>query len=382
MKARPTRQTHFTASLGSVRDHELRVWSLYDRACVFMQRVRFVLIRFVRLVVSCGLLFAGVLRAQQLPPIEPPKPMPGSRTDSQTIRVTTNEVLVPTLVEKPHGGGIVYGLKQSDFVVEDNGMPQKIHVQEELDTAPVALVVAMEEGRAGALEFQKLAKLEPLLEVFLSDPKSQAALVGFGSKPRLMLDYTHSGEELAAALQQLEPGDGGAAILDTISYGVDLLEDQPKEYRRVLLLISEERDHGSKHTKPAQLVSKIGRSDVLVLSISFSPSKAEFAHDIKDSGEDRTLNMVSTLVMAVQAFKKNVSKQIAIMSGGEYTTFTGDRRFEARVMEAAKDVRNRYLITFSPSDPTPGLHTIRVRTVEDYGAKIVARANYWRDPGQ
>ena len=47
------------------------------------------------------------------------------------------------------GGGIVYGLKQSDFVVEDNGVPQKIHVQEELDTAPVALVVAMEEGRAG-----------------------------------------------------------------------------------------------------------------------------------------------------------------------------------------------------------------------------------------
>jgi hypothetical protein len=92
--------------------------------------------------------------------------------------------------------------------------------------------------------------------------------------------------------------------------------------------------------------------------------------------------MVSTLVMAVQAFKKNVSKQIAIMSGGEYTTFTGDRRFEARVMEAAKDVRNRYLITFSPSDPTPGLHTIRVHTVEDYGAKIIARANYWRDAAQ
>ena len=344
--------------------------------------MRFGLIRFVRLFVSGGLLFTALLQAQQLPPVEPPKPMPGSRTDTPTIRVTTNEVLVPTLVEKPHGGGIVYGLKQSDFVVEDNGVPQKIHVQEELDTAPVALVVAMEEGRAGALEFQKLEKLGPLLDVFLTDPRSQAALVGFGSKPRLIQDFTHSEEQLAQGLEQLEQGDGGAAILDTISYGVDLLQDQPKEYRRVLLLISEERDHGSKHTKPAQLVSKIGRSDVLVLSITYSPSKAELAHDIKDNGEDRMLNMVSTLVMAVQAFKKNVSKQIAIMSGGEYTTFTGDKRFEARVMEAAKEVRNRYLITFNPSDPTPGLHTIRVRTVEDYGAKIVARANYWRDPGQ
>jgi len=70
---------------------------------------------------------------------------------------------------------------------------------------------------------------------------------------------------------------------------------------------------------------------------------------------------------------------VAEMSGGEYTTFVGDKRFEARVMTAARDARNRYLITFSPSDPTPGLHTIRVRTAEDYGARIVARANYWRD---
>ena len=336
---------------------------------------------------SLQLLFAVLLLkgaisagAQQppLPPVEPPKPMPGSQSAAPTIRVTTNEVLVPTLVEKPQGGGIVYGLKQSDFIVEDNGVPQKIHVQEELDTAPIALVIAMEEGRSGWLEFKKLGKMGPLLDVFLSDPRSQAALVGFSSVPRLIHDYTHSQEELSESLQQLEPGDGGAAILDTISYGVDLLEDQPKQYRRVLLLISEQRDHGSKHTKPAHLVSKIGRSDVLVVSISYSPSKAEFAHDIKDSGEDRMMSMVSTLVMAVQAFKKNVAKQIAIMSGGEYMTFVGDHRFEERIMQAAKEVRNRYLITFSPSDPTPGLHTIRVRTVDDYGAKVIARANYWR----
>ena len=164
-----------------------------------------------------------------------------------------------------------------------------------------------------------------------------------------------------------------------MSYGVTLLETQPKEYRRVLLLISEERDHGSKHTKPVQLIKQIGESDVLVLSVTFSPALAELGHDVKDNGEDRTMNMVSTLVMAVKAFKKNVAKEVAEMSGGEYTTFMGDKRFEARIMNAARDARNRYLITFSPSDPTPGLHTIRVKTAEDYGARIVARANYWLD---
>ncbi len=318
-----------------------------------------------------------VAAAQQLPPVEPPQPMPVPHSDAPTLRVTANEVLVPTLVEK-RGGGVVYGLKPSDFVLEDNGVAQKIRVQEEMDTAPVSLVVAVEEGGVSVLEFDKLAKLGPLLDQFLADGRSQAALVGFDSKPHLIRDFTHTSEEINEALKHLEPGNGGDAILDTVSYAVDLLESQPKEYRRVLLLIGEERDHGSKHTKPAQLIQKIGESDVLVLSVSFSPAKAELLHDIKDSGNDRTMSMISSLFMLVQAFKKNVAKEVAHMSGGEYTTFTGDKGFEARVMESAKHARNRYLITFSPSDPTPGLHTIRVRTAEDYGARVVARANYWR----
>ena len=318
--------------------------------------------------------------AQQLPPIEPPQPMPPPPGETANLRVTTTEVLVPTLVEK-RGGGILYGLKPTDFVLEDNGVPQKIRVQPEMDTAPVALVVAVELGGASVLEFDKLARMGPLLDVFLTDPRSRVALVGFDSVPHLIQDFTHAGDQVNAELQQLEAGDGGAAILDTVNYGVTLLETQPKEYRRVLLLISEERDHGSKHTKPVELIRKIGESDVLVLSVSFSPALAELGHDVKDNGEDRMVNMVSALWMVVQAFKKNVTKEVAAMSGGEYTTFVGDKRFEARVMTAARDARNRYLITFSPSDPTPGLHTIRVRTKEDFGARIVARANYWLEAG-
>jgi len=337
--------------------------------------MRFVSLRILNFLLGTWLV-AVAAQAQQLPPVEPPQPLPSAHTEAPTLRVTANEVLVPTLVEKP-GGGVVYGLKPEDFVLEDNGVPQKIRVQEEMDTAPVALVVAVEEGGASVLEFDKLAKLGPLLDLFLSDGKGQAALVGFDSKPHLIRDFTHSSEDVNEALKNLDPGNGGDAILDTVSYAVDLLQSQPKEYRRVLLLISEERDHGSKHTKAEQLIRKIGQSDILVLSVSFSPSRAELLHDIKDNGDDRTMSLFSTLAMIVPAFKKNVTKEVAHMSGGEYNTFTGDKGFEKRVVESAKHARNRYLITFSPSSPTPGLHTIRVRTAQDYGARIVARANYW-----
>src|ERR1700677_2679701 len=158
---------------------------------------------------------AGAAGSQQIPPAEPPLPMPGAHQESPTIRVTTNEVLVPTLVEK-HDGEVVYGLKQGDFILEDNGVAQKIRVQEEMDTAPVALIVAVEEGGASALEFDKLAKLGPLLDMFLADQRSEGALVGFDSQPRLLRDFSHHSEDLDEGLKHLEQGDGGDAILDTV----------------------------------------------------------------------------------------------------------------------------------------------------------------------
>jgi VWFA-related protein len=319
---------------------------------------------------------SAIARAQQLPAAEPPKAMPTPQDETPTLRITTNVVLVPTLVEKDHGQ-VIYGLKASDFVVEDNGVPQKLRVEEDMDTAPVALVVAVEQGRASALEFDKVAKLGPLLDLFLGDGKSEAALVGFDSKPQLVRDFTQSEADLTDDLRHFAPGDGGGAILDTVGYAVDLLQTQPKEYRRVLLLISEERDHGSSHIKPEKLVERIGLTDVLVLSLTFSPSRAELLHDLKDNGDNRVMNPISTLLMAVQAMKKNVARQIAVMSGGEYAPFTRDKAFEERLTEVSQHARNRYLLSFYPSDATPGLHTLRVHLTQDFGAHVVARANYW-----
>jgi VWFA-related protein len=329
------------------------------------------------LLLTCLFLGADAACAQQLPPIEPPKPMPSQQqSPTATIQTTTTEVLVPTLVERH--GEVIYGLKQKDFILEDNGVPQKIHVQEEMDTAPVALVVAVELGGSSVLEFGKLAKMGPLLDLFMVDPRSRAALVGFDSGQHLLCDFTHSSAQINDALNHLQPGDGGDSILDSVSYAVSLLESEPQSYRRVLLLISEERDHGSKHTKPEQVIRQIGRSSVLVLSVSFSPAAAELAQSFKSDNEaGPAANLMTPLLMLIRGMRKNVVKEISDMSGGEYTTFTGDKRFEQRVVTAARDVRNRYLITFSPSNPTPGLHTIKVRTAEDYGAKIVARSDYW-----
>ena len=67
-----------------------------------------VFIRFASLLFVAGLPWACVGLAQQLPPAEPPKPMPRPSSEA-SLTVTTTEVLVPTLVEK-RDGTILYGL--------------------------------------------------------------------------------------------------------------------------------------------------------------------------------------------------------------------------------------------------------------------------------
>ena len=97
-----------------------------------------------------------------------------------------------------------------------------------------------------ALEFDKINRLAPLIDLFLGDGSSEAAFVSFDSKPQLVVPFTKDDDRLGHELKRIEPGDGGAAILDTVGFSVKLLEDRPKDYRRVLLLISETRDHGSR----------------------------------------------------------------------------------------------------------------------------------------
>jgi VWFA-related protein len=306
-----------------------------------------------------------------------PPPVSTDQLAPPTIHVNTSVVLVPTLVEKS-SGAVVYGLQPKDFALLDNGVPQNVHVDEDLDSSPVSLVICVERGRDAALEFDKFAHLGPLLELFTGQNRGEVALVVFDSKPVYLEGFQNETAYIQRDLQQLPQGDGGAAILDAAGFSIGLLENRPADHRRVLLLISETRDHGSRVVTIPQLVERIGASNTLVLSLTFSPSKAELIDWGKGNTNGGTeLNLMAPLVMAINAMRKNTPKSLSSMSGGEYGSFTTEKGFEDRVAEVANHVRNRYMLSFRPTDLTPGLHTIKVSLTEDYGARVVTRASYW-----
>lgn len=308
-----------------------------------------------------------------------PTPRPevsAAQIEPPVFRVNTSVVLVPTLVEDS-SGEIIYGLKPGDFTLLDNGVRQKVNVDEEMDTAPVSLVVCVQRSRDAALEFNKFAHLGPLLQLFTGGNQGEAALVVFDSKPVYLESFSPDTSNIERDLQNLSEGDGGAAILDAASFSVNLLEQRPADHRRVLLLISETRDHGSRHVNIPQLVERIGTSNTLVFSVSFSPSRAEAMYHAKGRGGDSADGLLGPVLMAMNAMRRNVPQSLAEMTGGEYQPFAREKAFEDRIAEAATHARNRYLLSFHPSNPTPGLHTLDIKLTQNYAARVVARSSYW-----
>ena len=85
-----------------------------------------------------------------------------------TFSSQSNLVLLPTMV-RDEKGNIVYGLHAEDFVIEDDGVRQAIHLDEAAEAAPVSLVIAVQCGRRASREFARMKGLASLLDPILSD---------------------------------------------------------------------------------------------------------------------------------------------------------------------------------------------------------------------
>src|ERR1700751_2552538 len=159
-----------------------------------------------------------------------------------TIRSEANVVLIPALV-KDQQGGIVYGLHAEDFSIEDDGIEQPVRLDEAPEGQPISLVVAIQKGRRAYYEFPRMQGLKSMLEPLFSQGTASVALVEFDSGVNFTRNFTKDDGLISDDLKNLQAGDGGAAILDAVTYSVGLLRKEPEERLRVLLLISETRDH-------------------------------------------------------------------------------------------------------------------------------------------
>src|SRR5947209_4233523 len=98
----------------------------------------------------CRSFFACIFLSLLLCPAQLP-----SQQQIPSLRTQSNVVFVPTLV-KDHAGKLVFGLQAKDFIIEDDGIEQKVSMDEAEPQEAVSLVIAIQSGRSALFEFQRM----------------------------------------------------------------------------------------------------------------------------------------------------------------------------------------------------------------------------------
>jgi VWFA-related protein len=338
---------------------------------------------------------------------------PASPQQTPSFRAESTLVLVPTLV-RDKSGHPVFTLTANDFTVTDNGISEKITLEDDTDSQPLALVVALETGGGGARQLDLYSNLTPLIEALVGNVQHQVALVEFDTEVRLLHPFTADWDEVTDTLHSLNPGNNGAAIFDGVAYAVDLLRDRPPEYRRAILLLSETADHGSQ-TGLAETVRSISDTNTIIYSLAFSTAKSDLKlrgpRIVRDDrpgpphgcmGEDpdnpdqnrlmQAWNCLGLLapplkaaqlavMMGIDGLKRNAPESIAQLTGGEYYKFNNAHSLESGLVAISNHVPNRYVLSFRPQSPQPGPHVLDVRLKDYPGLTVTARRTYWVEGG-
>ncbi|MDR3773772.1 MAG: VWA domain-containing protein [Terracidiphilus sp.] len=357
-------------------------------------------------------LFASTLAMTQAPPAPAPP----------SVRTQSNVVLVPALVRNSKGE-LVFTLKAGDFRVTDDGVVQKLTLDEDTGSEPLALVVAVESGGAGRSKLESYRHLGAVIDAVVGGVPHRVAVVAFDTTPQLLQDFNSDAMAAGAALDGLDPGDKGAAILDALKFSVDLLRQQPPNYRRAILLVSETSDHGSQATLDKALRA-IGETNTAIYSLGFSSGKAQAAQyayknlptqpngiglsnpnpgpphgcmgkdpadpDPPGNAAVRAFDCLTQLlpplglakmaaIRAADALQQNVPETVAQLTGGEYFKFENSRSLVRGLLTISNHVPNRYLLSFQPQSPHSGFHAVELKLKDHPGLRVTARSGYWAD---
>ena len=307
----------------------------------------------------------------------------GAAFAQTTLHTTTTLVVVPTLVQTPDKD-LVFSLRAEDFVLTDNGVPQKVTLEEETKR-PLSLVVLMQTGGDARGQFPSYAHLDTMVASLLGEPPNEVSIVNFDSQPEAASPFTTNVAEWGDAIDHPDVGDRGAAIFDSVAYGLDLLQKRPEGNRRAILLLSQEHDVGSK-TLLKEVVRELGETNTAIYSVTFSAEKTAARQAFKDpphlnkpimGGNQAYFNLSEPLRLILGAMSKNTSAEVATLSGGEWSSFDNAQELTQDLGVLTNHLHNSYVLSFTPTSSEPGLHTITVRLARHPELRVSARSNYW-----
>jgi VWFA-related protein len=244
-------------------------------------------------------------------------------------------------VQVTRDGRSVAGLRGSDFVVKDNGVPQRVEIisQEEV-TVDAVLALDASSSVSGA----RLRELQRAAHAFVNalSPTDIVTLVGFAGDLRVCARPGAARADVHASIDAFQ-GKGSTSLRDAL-YAALLLTDS-RRGRPLVLVFSDGRDRGSWLSEDT--LRTVARSSDAVIDAVL----------VGDEG---------------QPFLEEARRD----TGGRSWSVRRDLDLEQAFLAALEDFKGRYRLRYEPQGVRPGgWHALSVRLAGQKAA-ILARRGY------
>jgi VWFA-related protein len=324
-----------------------------------------------------------VLAAQGLggAPAEQPKVVFGA---------TANEVIVPITVTDDRGR-FVSNLDAKDFRILDEGRPQRIKFFSHDQKQPIVVgfLVDMSNNTRVHWKTYQDAILELVWNLLPGDKKYTGYLITYGNDAEMVVNTTWDSDKITDQIKKLKPG-GGSSLFDAIYMACtkhELVQGEPYEPRRVIIVVGDGNDNASKRS--IDEVLEVAQRN-LVTIYAMSTQAFGFANDNQDVLERITSETGGHVEYPLNSLYKDVSGYLSNPSDeGNYALTVGTGGYAAEISGAiikavggiGGEVTTQYVVRYTPDvDPEARAKVFRHIKVEIPtlpNAKIYARSGYY-----
>jgi len=289
-------------------------------------------------------------RAAEIRPID-------SQVPEVNLRADMSMVLVPVQAATREGAPIL-GLKREDFRIFEDGAAQDITYFAQ-DDAPISIGLLFDSS--GSMKDKKKQSLDAAAAFFrTASSGDEFFLIEFDEHPKLTVPFTPDTKELYQRISHVKPF-GRTSLIDSIHLALDVMKNARHE-RKALVIISDGGDNRSRYTYGA-VKGQILESDVQLYAMGI------FGASGQEEGKS-----------AEEIHGPELLEQLADLTGGRHFPVSVDNLAEVSSRIGVL-LRNRYLVGYTPSNPThDGRYrrlTLKLPALADTSVHVQYRKGYY-----
>jgi len=277
-------------------------------------------------------------------------------SDDTIFRTDTRLVVLHASVVDKHGK-LITNLPQEAFKVYENGAEQTIKVFRRED---VPLSLGMVIDNSGSMRPRRSRVERASLDlVRASNPQDEVFVVNFNDEAYLDVPFTSDLKKMEEGIARIDSR-GGTALRDSINESMDYLKAQGQKDKKVLLVVTDGADTASNDRDTLEkLVDKAHKDEVLIFAIGLL--NEEEPHDAKKA--------------------KRVLNALTEASGGMAYYPKQETDVDQLALEVAHEIRNQYIIAYTPTAPDDGsFRQIRVTANGPGHPTVRTRTGYYATP--